>query len=108
MILIRPPRPGITVEGYWLQSLWGLLPGVAQWSAGQQQLAVALAAPFFLALGLAIVCLRSPASNVLLIIAASLVWYSLWDAAQRHFPPAAAESAQPLRSLRLAIDNLAN
>ena len=91
----------------WLVTTAALLPGAGHLILRDTQRALLLMASFFALLGLALLLLHFWVSDWLLWAALGLSLYSVWDAANRSFPPAASSAeARYYRSLRLGFLSL--
>jgi len=99
----RAPALDLSLHS-WLVMTAALLPGAGHLLLRDTPRGLRLMASFFAALGLALLLLRSWASDFLLWAALGLVYYSVWEAANRSFPPAPnSPEARYLRSLRLGF-----
>ena len=88
----------------WLVMTAALLPGAGHLMLRDIRRGAVLLASFFAMLGLALLLLHSWAADLLLWAALGLVYYSVWEAANRSFPPALNNpESQYLRALRLGF-----
>ena len=88
----------------WLVMTAALLPGAGHLLLRDTRGGLRLMAVFLAMLGLALLLLHSWVSDLLLWSALGTVYFSVWETANRSFPPApASPEAQYLRSLRLGF-----
>ncbi len=88
---------------WWLMPVLSLVPGLGQLFQRRFAIAAILAATFGFSLFFWFLTIKSVASHTSLLIVPLLCVYSIYDAADRSFPPAEIGPARFFRSLRLLM-----
>lgn len=88
---------------WWWPALTSLVPGLGQMLQHRVLTGIILFAAALLCLGLGVVALHNPLSNILLLVLLGIIGYSVFDAAQQSFPPSPNEQIGFFRHLRLGL-----